>query len=216
MIISNDESSHETIWSILKDSISTSQLVLGLYLTFYLFWPTKTRKSPTSKGCNLRRDPQHATGPTCWYRKTVAHDVRKSKESPHPVLSCDEKNYVIYIYIYIQRFSEQMPQTVVLYSDPSEVEDESLSSISSSCCQEKVFPQRHPDLSPLGPGEFAPGSRRPSEIDSRPQRLTCWKKWCQNWNYPIAGRRTKSFFFEKEMSNVRVERLTRPDGWRTL
>lgn len=103
MIISNDESSHETIWSILKDSISTSQLVLGLYLTFYLFWPTKTRKSPTSKGCNLRRDPQHATGPTCWYRKTVAHDVRKSKESPHPVLSCDEKNYVIYIYIYIYK-----------------------------------------------------------------------------------------------------------------
>lgn len=103
MIISNDESSHETIWSILKDSISTSQLVLGLYLTFYLFWPTKTRKSPTSKGCNLRRDPQHATGPTCWYRKTVAHDVRKSKESPHPVLSCDEKNYVIYIYTKIFR-----------------------------------------------------------------------------------------------------------------
>ena len=64
--------------------------------------PPSSPSPPTSKGCNLRRDPQHATGPMCWYWKTVAQDVRKAKESPHPVLSCDvyepkdEKNMWIY------------------------------------------------------------------------------------------------------------------------
>lgn len=186
-------------WSILKDSISTSQLVLGLYLKFYLFWPTKTGKSPTSKGCNLRRDPQHATGPMCWYRKTVAQDVRKSKESPHPVLSCDvyqpKNEKMMWIYKEFQnkclKLSSNTPIQVKLRMSHDH--------LSLHHVARKILPPMTSWLVTFGSwGKFpSPGSRRPSEIDSRPQRLTCWKKWCQNWNYPFqAGRRTKSILLK--------------------